>query len=433
MKKNIIMLGIIIISVFGLLSVLFYIKTKDIKYISSNEINEYTNISMTVDNVPVVELPKIEDGHFYYRIDANNTRCEGGSVSWSNISYRLKVKVTSNPLKCKVALVKIKEDYNIVAMYVDGIGVNGTLPAGNYYLDTNATKCYNSSGTVVEKTVTYDNDTRDITVSNITEPVFCEVYLKTAYQVEVFVADSYVTDGIVLSNLILPLASPGTNNWESHNWPATISYSNGVATITPTAQFGGYLYMASIESGNSTTGNVLYSRASIKATNPAVYWVFANDAFQQGTAGITGNNTWELASGLITVTKKLVVNEPTLYFKTQDDRSSGWDAHYLKEPMAINLTDTFGPGNEPSKAFMDRMPYFEYVGGYKNSYNTPGTSPTFNLTPANKLITYSPFSYISATYSSVSCTNGQTATVTNNILTISNLSNNTVCTVYYSL
>ena len=53
MKKNIIMLGIII-SVFGLLSVLFYIKTKDIKYISTSEINEYTNISRTVDNVPVV-------------------------------------------------------------------------------------------------------------------------------------------------------------------------------------------------------------------------------------------------------------------------------------------------------------------------------------------------------------------------------------------
>ena len=108
MNKNIIMIGIILVSALSLISIFYYVKTKDIKYISSSEINKYTNISMTIDGSTSIEIPKKEDGNFYYRIDANNTRCEGGSVSWSNISYKLKVKVTNGTLKCKIALVKIK-------------------------------------------------------------------------------------------------------------------------------------------------------------------------------------------------------------------------------------------------------------------------------------------------------------------------------------
>ena len=141
MKKNIIMIGIILLSTLGLLSVLVYIKTKDIKYISSSEINEYTNISMTVNGSPSNTTPS--SGYYKLSADCGST----GSISWSNVSHTLKVKVTSNPLKCTIALTQIRTDANVVAVYVDGIeqADNFTFTANTYYYMESSSSCTNGA------------------------------------------------------------------------------------------------------------------------------------------------------------------------------------------------------------------------------------------------------------------------------------------------
>ena len=137
MKKKVIMIGIIIVSAASLLSVLYYVKTKNIKYINSiEEISKSASINMTIDGKLENELP--DEG--YYKM---SPICDGGNVSQSNISHKLKVKVREGSLKCKLAFNEVTEDANIIAIYVNGEEQADTFrfSANTYYYLTSDSAC----------------------------------------------------------------------------------------------------------------------------------------------------------------------------------------------------------------------------------------------------------------------------------------------------
>ena len=170
MKKKVIMIGIIIVSAASLLSVLYYVKTKNIKYINSiEEISKSANISMTIDGKLENELP----AEGYYKM---SPICDGGNVSWSNISHKLKVKVTEGSLKCKLAFNEVTEDINIIAMQIDGVESNA-VPTSGWYNTTYSCVDENNqtlSGTTLP-IIKWDNSIYKLSISNIDKKIFCTV------------------------------------------------------------------------------------------------------------------------------------------------------------------------------------------------------------------------------------------------------------------
>ena len=171
MKKNIIMIGIILLSTLGLLSVMYYARTKNVKYI--NDIKKYTNISMTIDGKLGEELPS--EG--YYKM---TSICDGGSISWSNATHKLKVKVSEGPLKCTLAFIELEEDINLVAITIDGVESN-TIPTTGSYLITYSCKDENNN-TITTPVIIWNNDNHKLTTTNITSKIYCTVnFYPTTY------------------------------------------------------------------------------------------------------------------------------------------------------------------------------------------------------------------------------------------------------------
>lgn len=89
---------------------------------------------------------------------------------------------------------------------------------------------------------------------------------------------------------------------------------------------------------------------------------------------------------------------------------------YADDIMVINLTQTFGVGNEPSKEEMDRVAWFD--GTAQITSTTDYSKATFTVSPE-------------AGYtlpSTITCSSG-TGTIQNGVLTISGVNENTYCVV----
>jgi lysophospholipase L1-like esterase len=149
--------------------------------------------------------------------------------------------------------------------------------------------------------------------------------------------DLSVTDTKTLTNLI-------TNGnfsavWASSNAVHTVSNNIGSFTATVT---GGRINSTL----NTITGNKYYIRAVIKANSPSVGMNFS------GVAPIahSGNGQFEVVSGINTA---LVTGATSL--RIHDDRASGWTEVQVKEVLVIDLTATYGAGNEPTKTDFDNI------------------------------------------------------------------------------
>jgi len=158
----------------------------------------------------------------------------------------------------------------------------------------------------------------------------------------------------------------GTVGWNTSN--ATINVvdnaaaclivqSNGFVfrTISPTTVIAHkYYYRADVKTDRTLIGIRLGSN------NPIVYH--------------TGSNNWETLSGVINPTAG---SQSVLL---QDTNTSGFTTIYLDNVMAIDLTETFGVGNEPTlqqmnevvTAWFDSSRYYDF---------TPTTTTTTSTSP----------------------------------------------------
>ena len=126
----------------------------------------------------------------------------------------------------------------------------------------------------------------------------------------------------------------GINGWTVN--ASSVSVSNKVATFIAGAAWTGIYQVPSF-----TKGHVVYSQATVKASSSNVI-VGTN----QTSKNHSGNGTFETLS-------VWCVQTNTLINSVVDIGSSNFKAVEVKNYISIDLTNTYGAGNEPTKAQMD--------------------------------------------------------------------------------
>jgi hypothetical protein len=178
------------------------------------------------------------------------------------------------------------------------------------------------------------------------------------------------------------LALPATNLIKNGNFTTnTLSWSklfctltsvDGVAEMTDQTNSDGLSRAHQVY--GVPIGHKIYARADVKATtNLAGIGI----PTAQRLASHTGNGEWEKLSFIRTAAS---ASENVIALI--DNRTSDWDTVYFDNVFVVDLTATFGAGNEPTKTEMNAlMAYFpnSWFGGTRN------ISPALAVLMLNKL------------------------------------------------
>ena len=164
--------------------------------------------------------------------------------------------------------------------------------------------------------------------------------------------------------------SGGTTGWTYTS--GSISASDGVLAVTPTAQYGSG--RQTIANHTSYRGHKLYAMMSSKVDSLSVS-LQVND----GASGTNFNHTIVGAYEKISTIHTVSQTSSTLVFVLQDTRASGWTSSYINYAMVVDLTATFGIGNEPTATEMDKL-----LSYYPNSW----FNSTVNLCDNRKFAPY---------------------------------------------
>lgn len=138
----------------------------------------------------------------------------------------------------------------------------------------------------------------------------------------------------------------GTTGWLGAQG-AILSAANNELSETAVTQYDGAIQSISTTQFN---GHKVYFAADVKLDNGNTYLIF-NDGLDQAMLAPTTYNAYQKLSSIWTVN----VNAAYVFIKLQDNRASAWTTQYMKNAIVIDLTATFGAGNEPSVAEMDRL------------------------------------------------------------------------------
>lgn len=159
----------------------------------------------------------------------------------------------------------------------------------------------------------------------------------------------------------------------------------------------------------------IYQTALISGQSFQTYWPVAEPSF--GTITFSHSaNTWTIYSQIATRSSFSGTTSGKLRFDFNNVK--GANVAYYDGSMLLDLTEIFGVGREPTKAWLDaNIPYFSSSLSMKRDFAAANASLTYTIE--------------GATPKSVSCTNSQKGTVSGTTITISSITSNTVCTVSY--
>lgn len=150
---------------------------------------------------------------------------------------------------------------------------------------------------------------------------------------------------IPISNIIKNGNFAGLSYWPTTGSNKTVA--NNELTFTATVQYG-QVY----QDLNLVTGHKYYVKAHVKSTGPVFLQLFKNIGSDH-----TGSGEYELISGIDTATSN---NRP---LTIGDNRASGWEPIKVKNVMVVDLTTTFGLGNEPTKEEFEKI-----ISSYENMW-----------------------------------------------------------------
>ena len=163
------------------------------------------------------------------------------------------------------------------------------------------------------------------------------VKVKTFADVDARIEDLEADTTMMGTNLIANGDFTGSTAGWSANGGAAISTLNNELRLLASAKnaYGS-------QTLNTVIGNQYYVRETFKSSSNLVrFTVFSVIKYH------TGSNNYETYSGVFTA------SQTTHSFATVDTRDSGWDYVYIDNAIAIDLTATFGKGNEPTAEQMD--------------------------------------------------------------------------------
>lgn len=154
---------------------------------------------------------------------------------------------------------------------------------------------------------------------------------------------------------------------------ATQTTANNVLTLQPTAQYGSVYKI-----NTATLNHSVYVSASVKADSNLVSMNFRKNATPWTTLvtkAHSGSNNYERLSG-IGIYPDTAAN---WFFEVRDTRASAWAPTLIQNMFMVDLTATFGAGNEPSVSEMDLIMSF-----YPNAW----FDGTVNLAESKKFLVY---------------------------------------------
>ena len=165
----------------------------------------------------------------------------------------------------------------------------------------------------------------------------------------------------------------GTTGWSGF-W-GTVSASGGVITLTSTNNTNNFPGVQQILSDISVGGHVWWVRASVKVTNNGgtnnpmnIYYSFKSTGLPDSSVAAVTNPA---VGTEYTVSKTLTTSGTgqsplNLLVRVQWIANVNGATFEVRNVMAVNLTETFGAGNEPSAAVMDSI-----VARHPNLITTP--------------------------------------------------------------
>ena len=138
--------------------------------------------------------------------------------------------------------------------------------------------------------------------------------------------------------------SNGTTGWSAFN--GTINNSNGTLVSKASLLYGGSGQF--IANYTNYKLHKLYFSALVKSDTTS-FFALLNDGVNQTLLSYTNINSFQKLSSIRTIEQ----NATTLFFKIQDQRNSLWTNIYVDDVYVIDLTTTYGAGNEPTVSQMD--------------------------------------------------------------------------------
>lgn len=146
----------------------------------------------------------------------------------------------------------------------------------------------------------------------------------------------------------------GVNCWYFFN--ASGSVATNIMTFTASAQYGRVVQNIS----KPATNDKIYMCCELKGalTSRFIMYYTASLAF---VISPTIANTWQTLSNIFTYPSTGVMST----FGVDDTAANGWISIQVKNVMFFNLTQMFGPGNEPTKEEVDAM--VQKYGGWWDS------------------------------------------------------------------
>lgn len=150
--------------------------------------------------------------------------------------------------------------------------------------------------------------------------------------------------------------SGGTTGWTSLT-DATLTVAAGAGQLLASAEYGNVIKSV----GGTIAGHVYYFSALIKATS-----IYARMTMSTAGVSSSGSGQWERLSGVLTAT---TTGHTIMIY---DGRPSNWSTVYIDDVICVDMTATFGAGNELSAAEMDTYLADRYEDGWFDGTLTSG-------------------------------------------------------------
>ena len=171
-------------------------------------------------------------------------------------------------------------------------------------------------------------------------------------------------------------------NWSTTN--ATATYSDGIATLTPTAQFGRINQYFNYEANHKLLIICGIKLSNATNSNDVTASAYGIDNIVGGNTACQSTTDWQNVSVILYSSSSSANNR----FMVTDARTSDWGTTQIKNYIVFDLTTDFGSGNEPTSvsdcatAYLQRgINIYEYTpqqSSIKNNAFTGATVEGFN-------------------------------------------------------
>lgn len=202
-----------------------------------------------------------------------------------------------------------------------------------------------------------------------TDTNVAESVTETSYDSVIPVPDSAVNgqvSGVVRGLTATNLVENGNFNNGTARWNSAevtnFQAINNEVSFTTTSRYGN---INQTLSSHAEVGDTIYARAFIKSANDNIRLQLSHKTgYSFATNVYSGGNIYEKLSIMGVVPED--TNFDTLKLMIQDHNVSDWQTIYVKNVIAVNLTQTFGEGNEPTKEECDQI-FANYFDGTKST------------------------------------------------------------------